>query len=300
MASPPAGPERPDLLVRRLPARETDLLAAFLRGDAGTNAFLLGWLQTHGVEDGGEGRFRYVGVFSRDGLLRGHPEAIALVAGDDICCLSTGAPSAADALGRHLAEQRSRLRTVAGPTAMVDRAMTHAIGCSDAPVALRQRVYVLRAADFAPRSAPTLRLATNADIPALTSAGLDMHAEEVGAPLSSRRAETFRRAVSIKVERHRSWVLRDPFTDELVFKASVSAACREVAQVEGVWVAPAHRRRGVGVACMGELCARLLQSHNRVALYVGLENTAARDLYRRLGFRASTPFSSVLYDTTAT
>lgn len=58
------------------------------------------------------------------------------------------------------------------------------------------------------------------------------------------------------------------------------------AELWGMWVAPAHRGRGVAGALIGEVLdwARA-EAHPRVELWVVGDNAAARRLYARLGFR---------------
>lgn len=279
--------------VRALPAREADLLARHLRTDPGANAFLLGWLENYGVGDGDA--FAFLGAYTRGRLIGRELACAALVAEGDICCISAGPAPAAAAMAAHLAAGSYTFRTLAGPEANVAPLLARELGDGE-PTVLRQRVYVLEPASLRLASAPALRPALPEDVPALIDAGLHMHAEELGAPLSAWRTDAFRRSVAIKVDQGRSWVLTDPYDGRLVFKASTSAAAREVVQLEGIWVAPDVRGRGLGFACVSELCRRLFELHRLVSLYVGVDNHAALALYTRLGFRAGTPFTSALFD----
>jgi ribosomal protein S18 acetylase RimI-like enzyme len=83
----------------------------------------------------------------------------------------------------------------------------------------------------------------------------------------------------------------------LRFRASVSAATADAAQVSGVYTPPALRNRGYARRGLSELCARLLQRSRAVCLFVNDFNAPAIAVYRRIGFRARLPWRSAFYDT---
>jgi predicted GNAT family acetyltransferase len=83
---------------------------------------------------------------------------------------------------------------------------------------------------------------------------------------------------------------------EVVFKAEIGALSRRVGQLQGVWVHPDWRGRGLGSAGTAAVVARLVGTLGRVAsLYVNSYNHPARAAYRRLGFRQVGTFATVLF-----
>ena len=83
---------------------------------------------------------------------------------------------------------------------------------------------------------------------------------------------------------------------EVLFKAEIGAVSRSVCQVQGVWVAPAHRGRGIGTAgtaAVVEYARRAIAPV--VSLYVNDFNGPARAAYARVGFREVGRFASVLF-----
>jgi predicted GNAT family acetyltransferase len=82
----------------------------------------------------------------------------------------------------------------------------------------------------------------------------------------------------------------------VVFKAEVGAATPAACQVQGVWVDPARRGRGLsesGMAAVVEACLRDVAP--TVSLYVNDFNVAARRSYERVGFATVGTFASVLF-----
>ena len=82
----------------------------------------------------------------------------------------------------------------------------------------------------------------------------------------------------------------------VLFKAEIGAATRSVCQVQGVWVAPELRGRGLsvsGTAAVVELAQRDVAPV--VSLYVNDYNEPARRSYLRVGFTEVGAFTSVLF-----
>ena len=82
----------------------------------------------------------------------------------------------------------------------------------------------------------------------------------------------------------------------MLFKAEVGAATRSACQVQGVWVAPSLRGRGLslaGTAAVVELARAEIAP--TVSLYVNDFNVAARRCYARVGFTEVGRLTSVLF-----
>jgi predicted GNAT family acetyltransferase len=83
---------------------------------------------------------------------------------------------------------------------------------------------------------------------------------------------------------------------EVVFKAEIGALSARVGQIQGVWVHPAWRGRGLGAAGTATVARRLVVDMGRTAsLYVNAFNTAAIAAYRRVGFRQIGCYATVLF-----
>jgi predicted GNAT family acetyltransferase len=68
-----------------------------------------------------------------------------------------------------------------------------------------------------------------------------------------------------------------------------------VGQLQGVWVHPAWRGRGLGAIGTSAVVERLVVRMRRAAsLYVNSYNLPARTMYQRLGFRQVGRYATVL------
>lgn len=83
---------------------------------------------------------------------------------------------------------------------------------------------------------------------------------------------------------------------EVVFKAEIGALSASVGQIQGVWVHPDRRGRGLGSAGTAAVANRLTSGMGRVAsLYVNSYNTPALAAYRKIGFRQVGEYATVLF-----
>lgn len=129
----------------------------------------------------------------------------------------------------------------------------------------------------------------------LLPASIAMFTEEVGiSPLQADGGAMYRARVAELVQDGRAFAVFDG--GQVLFKAEIGSATRQACQVQGVWVAPEHRGRGLGTAGM----AAVVQEARRsvapvVSLYVNGYNTAARRSYAKVGFHQVATLSSVLF-----
>ncbi|MFL6053133.1 MAG: GNAT family N-acetyltransferase [Actinoallomurus sp.] len=126
-------------------------------------------------------------------------------------------------------------------------------------------------------------------------AAVAMFTEEVGvSPLRSDGGAGYRARVAelVRAGQSLAWIEGG----EVLFKAEIGAVSRAACQIQGVWVAPAYRGRGVGTvgtAAVVEYARATIAPV--VSLYVNDFNAPARAAYRRVGFREVGRYASVLF-----
>jgi predicted GNAT family acetyltransferase len=82
----------------------------------------------------------------------------------------------------------------------------------------------------------------------------------------------------------------------VLFKAEIGAVSRSACQIQGVWVAPSHRGRGIGTAGTAAVVEYARTAIAPVvSLYVNDFNAPARAAYARVGFREVGRYASVLF-----
>lgn len=142
---------------------------------------------------------------------------------------------------------------------------------------------------------PRVRAATADEVDLLFPASVAMFTEELGvSPIGSDAGAAYRRRVATLVRQGRAFVLIE--NDRVLFKAEVGVAAGEVAQIQGVWVDPAYRGRGLSapaLAAVVQLCRQRFAA--TVSLYVNDFNAPALAAYDRVGFQRVGEFATVLY-----
>lgn len=142
---------------------------------------------------------------------------------------------------------------------------------------------------------PEVRLVQPEELDILMPACIEMFTEEVGvSPLVGDGGSLYRARVEELIATGRAFARLEDGV--VVFKAEIGAATRAACQVQGVWVHPALRRRGVGTAGMAAVVQSARESIAPVvSLYVNDFNTAARRSYKKVGFKEVGTFASVLF-----
>ena len=141
---------------------------------------------------------------------------------------------------------------------------------------------------------PRLRPLRREEIELLMPAAVAMFTEEVGiSPLEHGGGPAYRARLVEMIEQHRALAIVEQ--GRIVFKAEIGSVTAEVCQVQGVWVSPDHRGRGLGVAGMAAVVDHALASVAPVvSLYVNDYNHAAMATYHRVGFRRVGTFATIL------
>ncbi|MFJ5227993.1 GNAT family N-acetyltransferase [Streptomyces sp. NPDC088400] len=142
---------------------------------------------------------------------------------------------------------------------------------------------------------PFVRRIRKDELETIMPACVAMFTEEVGvSPLAGDGGLLYQARVAELVGAGRSFARIED--GRVLFKAEIGAATPQACQIQGVWVDPAHRGRGLSEAGMAAVVRYALADVAPVvSLYVNDYNTPARAAYRRVGFREVGAFMSVLF-----
>jgi predicted GNAT family acetyltransferase len=200
------------------------------------------------------------------------------------------------AFAEHARRRGRRCSSIVGPAAMVEPMWELLEPAWGPPREVRHRQPLLSIAEPPPvPRLPGVRRVRPEEIDTLLPASIAMFTEEVGvSPVAGDGGSSYRSRVAELVAHGRAFALFDGA--KVRFKAEVGAVSRRACQLQGVWVDPAERGRGLGAAGTAAVVAEALATLAPVVtLYVNDFNTAARAAYRRVGFTEAGSFASVLF-----
>ncbi|PVC86443.1 GNAT family N-acetyltransferase [Streptomyces sp. CS090A] len=262
---------------------------AILESEPVANAFVTSRVQVAGLDPwrlGGEMWGWYA-----DGRLRS-----LCYAGANLVPICAG-PEAVRAFADRARRAGRRCSSIVGPaepTALLWRLLEPGWGPAR-EVRANQPLMVTESpsAEIAPD--PLVRRIRKDETEILMPACVAMFTEEVGiSPLAGDGGLLYQARVAELIGAGRSFARIDD--GKVVFKAEIGAATTQACQIQGVWVAPEHRGKGLSETGMAAVLRYALADVAPVvSLYVNDYNAPARKAYRRVGFRETGTFMSVLF-----
>ena len=118
-------------------------------------------------------------------------------------------------------------------------------------------------------------MARKEEVLAIAEAHAEVAEIETGRNPMFRDRDGFISRVMRRIEQDRIFVVFDG--DKLVFKADVISETGKAAYLEGIYVAPEYRSKGIGAKLLSNVCLRLLDRVENVCL---LSNIAFKDAHR--------------------
>ena len=255
-------------------------LRHLLSEDPNSHLYLSGIISDSGVMPlAGHPDFKFYGQPSENGL------AAALFIGGRgglvIPCatLPTQAIALADAV---LRRYPSPLQSCLGEKTAVE-GLLNAFRVRSPRVTRLQTLFTVSADDLGPFTNPTLRLATEMDVPQIMTLAkareaerLDLHPET---PVDFLLARIIHR-----VRGRRTYVLE--INNILVFKVDVGSRSPLGAELEGIYTLPGERRQGHAILSLGQISRHLLGSMPRLAMRIDDDDKIMPVLARKVGYVA--------------
>lgn len=290
--------------VRLLTDADTPALAALAVRDPAVNVYVESVLEAGrlaGPRGGADGTL-FLGVADPDrpGALRS-----AVWVGSTVVPVA-GHDDDVPALAAAVVSLRRRFASVYGPagTVLPIGAALRAAGHRPRAVREDQPLLVLGQGGLASADGAGPRVgvvpATPEDLDAVLPASAAMFEEELGFSPFFTGAAQYRDRVRRMVADGRVMhapgrpVVGDP-TSGVLFKADIGLLSSRCAQIQGVWLHPEHRGRGLAAPAMAEAVRLIARRAPLVSLYVNAFNTPALRTYARVGFEQAGTFATVLY-----
>ncbi|RAY12565.1 GNAT family N-acetyltransferase [Actinomadura craniellae] len=276
------------LPVRVLDDRYRDEVLSILDSDPVENVFVASRVHAAGLEPGHLGAQMW--GYLRDGRLT----SLCYSGANLIPIAATG--EALRAFAERARAQGRRCSSIVGPLPAVAELWDLLEPYWGPARAIRTAQPVLATSQVARVAAdPAVRRVRMAEFDIVYPACVAMFTEEVGvSPHSGDGGMLYRSRVAELIRAGRSFARIE--NGRVLFKAEVGAVTPYACQVQGVWVHPDLRGRGLSVPGMAALVAEALRTiAPTVTLYVNDYNVRARAAYEHVGFAEVGTFMSVLF-----
>jgi len=158
-------------------------------------------------------------------------------------------------------------------------------------IACRELFFEIRHAMQAREEAVGLRRAALEDLDEIAPVQAAMAEYESGINPLEVDPEGFRARCARRIEMGRTWVLVE--NGKLIFKADIQADTPDVIYLEGIWVSPEDRGKGIGRKCMRQLCRDLLTRTKAVCVLVNDDNERAHTFYRMCNFKKRAVYDTI-------
>lgn len=285
----PSGKDQPGgIEFRTLGRKDTPQLWRLVNSDSTANIFMAAHLEAAGTAAPSSSGGEVIGAF------RGANMESACWTGVNLVPIGMNDDDGA-LLGTQLGKSGRRFSSIFGPASSVMSIWSTLSTFSPEPFDVRaeQPLLEIRNPSPVPPTA-SLRYTRPHELERILPACAAMFEEEVGYSPYVGGDEHYRRRVAGLIRRQHSLVDFDD-DGEVIFKAELGTVSACAVQIQGVWVNPLYRGKGLSAGYMSAVVNEALKLAPVASLYVNSFNTRALALYRRVGFNRAGNFATVLF-----
>jgi predicted GNAT family acetyltransferase len=182
-----------------------------------------------------------------------------------------------------LARRQSSTHLLMGDHNAVERFWSHYADQAESPRLVCPILFLKRAEKFPGQpEVSSIRPARREDLEHVVQAQAAMAFEISGVDPLKKDPAGFRKRYLNRIEKKRVWVVIE--NDRLLFKADIIADTPEAVYIEGIYVSPEERGKGVGGRCLAGLGRVLMARGKAIYLFVESQNTRTKSFYLKLGF----------------
>lgn len=262
--------------VHRLTDEDQDEVLTFLNARAIHTFGMAGFIRTNGlVSEHNRGTF--YGCRDEEGQLEG----VALIG--HFILFETRTDAAIEAFA-DLAQDCRDAHMLLGEQDQVETFWSYYADGGQSPrLYCRELLFEQRWPVEVKQAVPGLRLATMNDLDLIVPVHAQTVFDESGIDPLQVDPEGFRQRCARRIEQGQSWVWIE--NGRLIFKAEVITDTSLVMYLEGVWVDPQERGKGIGTRCMSQLSRSLLSRSSSVCLLVNEKFQRAQAFYKKAGYK---------------
>ncbi len=265
-----------DVTVSKLTEDDRNEALAFLSKRSTHTVALAGFIRDNGILSA-HNRGTFYGSRNRDGQLDG----VALIGHATL--VEARSAQAMRRFGQ-VAQTQTGTHMIMGQMEEVQRFWNdYAEDGQEIRRACRELLFEVRTPTEVVEEIEGLRPASLSDLDQIVPVQAAMAEAESGVNPLAIDPKGFRARCARRIEMGRTWVLEE--NGQLLFKADIQADTPEVIYLEGIWVAPTQRGKGIGRKCLTQLCRDLLARTTSVCLLVNEECERAHAFYRKCNFK---------------
>jgi ribosomal protein S18 acetylase RimI-like enzyme len=265
--------------VNELTEAETDEVLSFLAVRPVHTVVMASFINDNGLRNE-LNRGKFFGYRGQDGKLEG----VALIGHSTLIEARSDAALNAFAFAAKTAETPIHLIMSHG-TAARSFWNLYSDGLSEPRLTCVEKLFEVSFPLMVRRNDHKVRTATVEELLPVAEAQAEVAFMECGVDPMLKDREGFLKRVLRRIEQGRVFVVFEG--EKLVFKADIIAEANDVAYLEGVYVNPEFRGKGVGSACMSELTVSLLDRVSNVCLLSNVDFEAAHRTFYKAGFAAN-------------
>jgi uncharacterized protein len=185
-----------------------------------------------------------------------------------------------------LARRESSPHLLMGEHNAVERFWSYYASNDESPRLVCPIAFLQRREPFAEQAEVCgLRLAVGEDLEHVVHAQAAMAFETSGLDPLKKDPVGFRQRYLRRIDKKRVWVVIE--NGRLIFKTDVIADTPQASYIEGVYVRPEERGKGLGRRYVSALGRILLERTNAIYLFVEDKDTQTKSFYSKLGFTVS-------------
>jgi uncharacterized protein len=282
--------------VRVLTGEDTRALHKLLEADPVGNTSVAAALQQRGTAglDKGRQSALLLGIDATDSGEDTDPKlASACWLGSNI--IPVGADTTtAQHFGRAARALRRRVSSIYGRSEAV-LALFEATGWSNHREVRAEQPLMVMYQEPEMNPLPGVRRSRPEEFDAVEQACAAMFTEELGFSPYDHGASQYRDRIRGLIHAGHSLIAVDPESRQITFKAEFGSVTDQAVQVQGVWVNPKWRGRGMAAPGMAAVVSYGLSLAPRVSLYVNAYNIPAIRAYEKVGFQHAGTYSTVLF-----
>lgn len=128
-----------------------------------------------------------------------------------------------------------------------------------------------------------VRLAQMSELEQIAEAQAEIAFKECGVDPLLKDREGFLKRVARRIEQGRIFVVVE--NGDLIFKADIIAETSDVIYLEGIYVAPDQRGKGIGSSCLAKLSMELLNRVQHISLLSNITFTDSHRAYHKAGYK---------------